>query len=81
MDDSSVGKKKDYKSFQRVLYNLDMALKTIVNGKKIDSSSGKRINFWMVDYYRGFNNSIGTFGGVVQYINGTINDNTQQTFY
>jgi exocyst complex component 4 len=33
MDDSSVGKKKDYKAFQRVLYNLDMALKTIVNGK------------------------------------------------
>lgn len=32
MDDSSVGKKKDYKAFQRVLYNLDMALKTIVNG-------------------------------------------------
>ncbi|KAG2192041.1 hypothetical protein INT46_011644 [Mucor plumbeus] len=53
MDDSSVGKKKDYKAFQRVLYNLDMALKTIVN-----------------DYYRGFNNSIGTFGGVLQYING-----------
>ncbi|KAG1450820.1 hypothetical protein G6F56_008242 [Rhizopus delemar] len=52
MDDSSVGKKKDYKSFQRVLYNLDEALKTIVN-----------------DYYKGFNNSIGTFGGVLQYIN------------
>lgn len=34
MDDSSVGKKKDYKAFQRVLYNLDMALKTIVNGKQ-----------------------------------------------
>lgn len=33
MDDSSVGKKKDFKAFQRVLYNLDMALKTIVNGK------------------------------------------------
>ncbi|KAI9476110.1 MAG: Sec8 exocyst complex component-specific domain-containing protein [Benjaminiella poitrasii] len=52
LDDSSVGKKKDYKAFQRVLYNLDMALKTIVN-----------------DYYKGFNNSIGTFGGVLQYIN------------
>ncbi|GAA5800243.1 hypothetical protein HPULCUR_005668 [Helicostylum pulchrum] len=52
MDDSSVGKKKDFKAFQRVLYNLDMALKTIVN-----------------DYYKGFNNSIGTFGGVLQYIN------------
>ncbi|OBZ83789.1 putative exocyst complex component sec8 [Choanephora cucurbitarum] len=52
MDDSSVGKKKDYKAFQRVLYNLDMALKTIVN-----------------DYYKGFNSSIGTFGGVLQYIN------------
>lgn len=23
-----------------------------------------------LDYYRGFNNSIGTFGGVLQYING-----------
>ncbi|CAO3657286.1 unnamed protein product [Mucor hiemalis] len=56
MDDSSVGKQKDYKAFQRVLYNLDMALKTIVN-----------------DYYRGFNNSIGTFGGVLQYINDSSN--------
>ncbi|KAI8991536.1 Sec8 exocyst complex component-specific domain-containing protein [Mycotypha africana] len=56
MDDSSVGKKKDYKAFQRILYNLDMALKTIVN-----------------DYYRGFNNSIGTFGGVLQYINDSSN--------
>ncbi|KAI8878211.1 hypothetical protein K501DRAFT_196399 [Backusella circina FSU 941] len=52
MDDSSVGKKRDYKLFERILYDLDMALKTIVN-----------------DYYRGFNNSIGTFGGVLQYIN------------
>lgn len=32
MDDSSVGKKKDFQAFQRVLYNLDMALKTIVTG-------------------------------------------------
>lgn len=24
----------------------------------------------MIDYYKGFNNSIGTFGGVLQYING-----------
>lgn len=23
-----------------------------------------------IDYYKGFNNSIGTFGGVLQYING-----------
>ncbi|KAI8994873.1 Sec8 exocyst complex component-specific domain-containing protein [Pilobolus umbonatus] len=52
MDDSSVGRKKDYKAFQRILHKLDMALKTIVN-----------------DYYKGFNNSIGTFGGVLQYIN------------
>ncbi|KAI8380409.1 Sec8 exocyst complex component-specific domain-containing protein [Blakeslea trispora] len=56
MDDSSVGKKKDYKAFQRVLYNLDMALRTIVN-----------------DYYKGFNSSIGTFGGVLQYINDSSN--------
>ncbi|CAO3607525.1 unnamed protein product [Mucor fragilis] len=60
MDDSSVGKKKDYKAFQRVLYNLDMALKTIVN-----------------DYYRGFNNSIGTFGGVLQYINDSSSRSVQ----
>lgn len=27
-------------------------------------------SFDILDYYRGFNNSIGTFGGVLQYING-----------
>ncbi|KAI9249990.1 Sec8 exocyst complex component-specific domain-containing protein [Sporodiniella umbellata] len=52
MDDSSIGRNKDYPSFQNVLHDLDEALKTIVN-----------------DYYKGFNNSIGTFGGVLQYIN------------
>lgn len=41
MDDSSVGKKKDYHSFQRVLYNLDEALKTIVNGIQFDNLQPK----------------------------------------
>ncbi|ORY92249.1 hypothetical protein BCR43DRAFT_508347 [Syncephalastrum racemosum] len=31
MDDSSVGKGKDYRSFQRVLHDLDLALKSIVD--------------------------------------------------
>ncbi|KAI9491703.1 Sec8 exocyst complex component-specific domain-containing protein [Zychaea mexicana] len=52
MDDSSVGKEKDYKTFRRMLRNLDTALEAIVD-----------------DYYKGFNNSIGTFGGVLQHIN------------
>ncbi|OAD77145.1 hypothetical protein PHYBLDRAFT_180340 [Phycomyces blakesleeanus NRRL 1555(-)] len=56
MDDSSVGKGKDYGAFQRILGNLDAALKTIVD-----------------DYYQGFNNSIGTFGGVLQHINDSQN--------
>ncbi|KAI9250189.1 Sec8 exocyst complex component-specific domain-containing protein [Phascolomyces articulosus] len=52
MDDSSVGKEKDYKTFRRMLRNLDASLESIVD-----------------DYYKGFNNSIGTFGGVLQHIN------------
>lgn len=39
-----------------MVYNL-----TICNQRLIPSH---------LDYYRGFNNSIGTFGGVLQYING-----------
>lgn len=31
----------------------------------------KLTNRIRIDYYKGFNNSIGTFGGVLQYINGT----------
>ncbi|KAI7857397.1 Sec8 exocyst complex component-specific domain-containing protein [Circinella umbellata] len=52
MDDSSVGKEKDYRTFRRMLNNLDASLESIVD-----------------DYYKGFNNSIGTFGGVLQHIN------------
>ncbi|KAI9311522.1 Sec8 exocyst complex component-specific domain-containing protein [Dichotomocladium elegans] len=52
MDDSSVGKKKDYKTFRRMLNDLDIALESIVD-----------------EYYKGFNSSIGTFGGVLQHIN------------
>ncbi|CDS07546.1 hypothetical protein LRAMOSA01495 [Lichtheimia ramosa] len=52
MDDSSVGKKKDYQTFRRMLRDLDVALESIVD-----------------EYYKGFNNSIGTFGGVLQHIN------------
>ncbi|ORX58842.1 hypothetical protein DM01DRAFT_1333460 [Hesseltinella vesiculosa] len=52
MDDSSVGKSRDYHEFQRILHDLDDVLHVIVK-----------------DYYKGFNNSIGTFGGVLQNIN------------
>ncbi|KAI8063832.1 Sec8 exocyst complex component-specific domain-containing protein [Gongronella butleri] len=52
MDDSSVGKSRDYHEFQRILHDLDDVLHVIVQ-----------------DYYKGFNNSIGTFGGVLQNIN------------
>lgn len=70
MDDSSIGKKKDYREFQRVLFNLDNALKTIVNGNQVIWTYKKDDNNNVIDYYKGFNSSIGTFGGVLQYING-----------
>ncbi|KAI8340907.1 Sec8 exocyst complex component-specific domain-containing protein [Chlamydoabsidia padenii] len=60
MDDSSVGRGRDYSTFQRIYYDLDDALHVIVD-----------------DYYMGFNNSIGTFGGVLQYINDSRNRVTQ----
>ncbi|KAI8093036.1 Sec8 exocyst complex component-specific domain-containing protein [Halteromyces radiatus] len=60
MDDSSVGKGRDYDTFQRIYYDLDDALHIIVD-----------------DYYKGFNNSIGTFGGVLQHINDSRNRVTQ----
>ncbi|KAI7867284.1 Sec8 exocyst complex component-specific domain-containing protein [Spinellus fusiger] len=55
MDDSSVGRGKDYGAFQRVLRNLDAALKSLSH-------------ILLIDYYQGFNNAIGTFGGVLQHI-------------
>ncbi|CAO3591713.1 unnamed protein product [Absidia cylindrospora] len=60
MDDSSVGKGRDYDTFQRIYYDLDDALHVIVE-----------------DYYMGFNDSIGTFGGVLQHINDSRNRVTQ----
>lgn len=38
MDDSSVGRGRDYSAFQRIYYDLDDALHIIVDGKERNTS-------------------------------------------